>query len=61
MTHLLLAEQHCIVAKVDTLMARCERLEAARTTTDTTRAPLLEALLHAALEPAAETVTAAAE
>ncbi|WP_371055140.1 restriction endonuclease subunit S [Rhodosalinus sp. K401] len=56
-----LAEQHRIVAKVDALMALCDRLEAALTTTDTTRARLLEALLHEALEPGAEAVTEAAE
>ena len=48
-----LAEQHRIVAKVDALMALCDRLEAALTTTDTTRARLLDALLHDALDPAA--------
>ncbi|NDK35495.1 restriction endonuclease subunit S [Rhodovulum sulfidophilum] len=47
-----LAEQHRIVAKVDALMALCDRLETALTTTDTTRTRLLEALLHEALEPA---------
>ncbi|WP_026758971.1 restriction endonuclease subunit S [Sediminimonas qiaohouensis] len=46
-----LAEQHRIVAKVNALMALCDRLEAALTTTDTTRTRLLEALLHEALEP----------
>ncbi|MCE8556663.1 restriction endonuclease subunit S [Ruegeria pomeroyi] len=56
-----LAEQHRIVAKVDALMALCDRLEAALTTTNTTRARLLEALLHEALEPAAKAVTEAAE
>jgi len=56
-----LAEQHSIVAKVDALMALCDRLEAALTTADTTRARLLEALLHEALDPAAEAVTEAAE
>ncbi|MEI4233717.1 restriction endonuclease subunit S [Roseovarius sp. D22-M7] len=56
-----LAEQHRIVAKVDALMALCDRLEAALTTADTTRARLLEALLHEALAPAAEAVTEAAE
>jgi len=56
-----LAEQHRIVAKVDALMVLCDRLEAALTTTDTTRARLLEALLHEALDPAAEAVTEAAE
>lgn len=52
-----LAEQHRIVAKVDELMALCDRLEAALTTADTTRTRLLEALLHEALEPATDTDT----
>ena len=47
-----LAEQHRIVARVDELMALCDRLETAITTADTTRAHLLEALLHEALGPA---------
>ena len=46
-----LAEQHRIVTKVDSLMTLCDRLEAALATTDTTRARLLEALLHEALTP----------
>tara|TARA_R110002110_G_scaffold305242_2_gene519282 strand:+ start:2589 stop:4280 length:1692 start_codon:yes stop_codon:yes gene_type:complete len=46
-----LAEQHRIVAKVDALMALCDRLEAALATADTTRQRLLEALLHEALMP----------
>ena len=54
-----LAEQHRIVAKVDALMALCDRLEAALTTTDTTRARLLEALLHEALEPSPAALEAA--
>jgi type I restriction enzyme, S subunit len=54
-----LAEQHRIVAKVDALVALCDRLEAALATTDTTRTRLLEALLHGALEPAPETLEAA--
>ena len=41
-----LAEQHRIVAKVDVLMALCDRLEAALGTADTTRLRLLDALLH---------------
>lgn len=49
-----LAEQHRIVAKVDALMALCDRLETALTTADTTRTRLLEALLHEALEPAGQ-------
>jgi type I restriction enzyme, S subunit len=40
-----LAEQHRIVAKVDELMALCDRLEAALSNADTTRARLLESLL----------------
>ncbi len=56
-----LAEQHRIEAKVDALMALCDRLEAALTTTDTTRARLLEALLYEALDPTADAVTQAAE
>ena len=44
-----LAEQHRIVAKVDELMALCDRLEAALQSADATRARLLEALLHEAL------------
>lgn len=54
-----LAEQHRIVAKVDQLMALCDQLEAALTTADTTRRRLLEALLHEALAPAADTLAAA--
>jgi type I restriction enzyme S subunit len=40
-------------------MALCDRLEAALVTADTTRARLLEALLHEALDPAAEVMEAA--
>lgn len=54
-----LAEQHRIVAKVDTLIALCDRLEAALTTAGATRTRLLEALLHEALERASETLEAA--
>jgi type I restriction enzyme S subunit len=54
-----LAEQHRIVAKVDSLMALCDRLEAALATTDSTRTRLLEALLHEALKPATEVLEAA--
>lgn len=43
-----LDEQRRIVAKVDTLMELCDRLEAALTTADTTRTRLLEALIHEA-------------
>lgn len=56
-----LAEQHRIVAKVDALMALCDRLEAALDSADTTRARLLEALLHEALVPGTEAVKEAAE
>ena len=41
-----LAEQHRIVAKVDELMALCDRLEASLTKGDDTRRGLLDALLH---------------
>ena len=46
-----LAEQHRIVAKVDKLIALCDRLEASLTTGDDTRCRLLGALLIEALEP----------
>ena len=45
-----LAEQHRIFAKVDELMAVCDRLEAQLSTAQTERGRLLEALLHEALE-----------
>lgn len=54
-----LAEQHRIVAKMDELMALCDRLEASLNTVDTSRLRLLEALLHEALLPAAKTLEAA--
>lgn len=54
-----LAEQHRIVAKVEALMALCDQLEASLTTTATTRSKLLNALLHEALEPAADELEAA--
>jgi len=44
-----LAEQHRIVAKVDALMALCDKLETALTTTATTRQRLLETLIRRAL------------
>jgi type I restriction enzyme S subunit len=47
-----LAEQHRIVAKVDALMALCDRLEASLDQTAATRRRLLDALLAEALEPA---------
>jgi type I restriction enzyme, S subunit len=46
-----LAEQHRIVAKVDELMALCDRLEASLTATAVTRRRLLDALLAEALAP----------
>ena len=46
---------------IDALMALCDRLEAALTATDTTRARLFEALLHEALDPANEATPEAAE
>lgn len=51
-----LAELHCIAAKVDALMALCDRLEASLTAN--TRSKLLDAVLHKALEPAVEVVDA---
>jgi type I restriction enzyme S subunit len=47
-----LAEQHRIVAKVDELMALCDRLETSLTTSNQTRTRLLEATLAEALLPA---------
>ena len=44
-----LAEQHRIVAKVDELMALCDRIEAGLAASDGTRSRLLESLLHDAL------------
>jgi type I restriction enzyme S subunit len=46
-----LLEQHRIVAKVDALMALCDRLEASLTATAATRRRLLDALLAEALAP----------
>ena len=45
-----LAEQHRIVAKVDELMALCDRLEASLSTGDITRGRLAEAVLREVLE-----------
>lgn len=56
-----LAEQHRIVAKVDELMALCDRLEASLTTGDATRRRLLDALLAEALAPTVDRELAAAE
>jgi len=46
-----LAEQRRIVAKVDELMALCDRLEASLSTGEDIRRRLLDALLAEALEP----------
>ena len=54
-----LAEQHRIVAKVDDLMALCDRLEAGLATAAGTRRRLLDAVLAEALAPAEETLEAA--
>jgi type I restriction enzyme S subunit len=54
-----LAEQHRIVAKVDELMALCNRLEASLTTTAATRRRLLDALLAEALIPTEDREVAA--
>ncbi|MEH2569955.1 restriction endonuclease subunit S [Bradyrhizobium sp. AZCC 2289] len=56
-----LAEQHRIVAKVDALMALCDRLETNLTATAATRGRLLDALLAEALAPAADNQREAAE
>lgn len=56
-----LAEQHRIVAKVDKLMALCDRLEASLTATATIRRRLLDALLAEALAPAEDRELEAAE
>jgi type I restriction enzyme S subunit len=56
-----LAEQHRIVAKVDELMALCDRLEASLTTSNQTRTRLLEATLAEALAPASISEMEAAE
>lgn len=49
-----LAEQHRIVAKVNELMALCDRLEASLATSETTSRRLLEAILHEAIAPAVD-------
>jgi type I restriction enzyme, S subunit len=56
-----LAEQHRIVAKVDALMALCDRLEASLTAAAATRRRLLDALLAEALAPDGERELEAAE
>ena len=54
-----LAEQHRIAAKVDELMALCDRLKASLATSDHTRRRMLDALLHDALAPASREMEAA--
>jgi type I restriction enzyme, S subunit len=56
-----LADQHRIVAKVDALMALCDRLEASLASGDETRRRLLDALLHEALAPLDDREMEAAE
>jgi type I restriction enzyme, S subunit len=56
-----LAEQRRIVAKVDALMALCDRLEASLTAAANTRRSLLDALLAEALAPDEERELEAAE
>lgn len=56
-----LVEQHRIVAKVDALMALCDRLEASLNVTATTRRRLLDALLAEALTPVGARQMEAAE
>jgi len=55
-----LPEQERIVAKVDELMAVCDRLEASLVAGETARSRSLEALLHEALEPSVDRLEAAA-
>lgn len=54
-----LAEQHRIVAKVDELMALCDRLEASLQQAEDKRSRLLEALIAEALAPANDERSAA--
>ena len=56
-----LPEQRRIVAKVDKLMALCDRLEAGLAATAATRRRLLDALLAEALAPAEDRELEAAE
>ncbi|MCL3881034.1 hypothetical protein [Marivita sp. GX14005] len=51
-----LAEQHCIAANVDALMAPCDRLEASLTAT--IRSKLPNFVLHEALRPSVGSVNA---
>ena len=54
-----LAEQHRIVAKVDEMMALCNRLEESLSTRGDIRRRLLDAILHHALEPDTDSKAAA--
>ena len=56
-----LVEQHRIVAKLDALMALCDRLETSLTATAATRRRLLDAMLAEALAPAKDREMEAAE
>ena len=51
-----IAEQHRIVAKLDELMALCDRLEASLASGNNTRRHLLDALLHEALSLSEEEI-----
>ena len=54
-----LAEQHRIVAKVDEMIALCDRLEESLSTRGDIRRRLLDAILHHALEPDTDSKAAA--
>ena len=54
-----LAEQQRIVAKVDEIIALCDRLEESLSTGDDIRRRLIDAILHDALEPYADSKAAA--
>ena len=53
-----LTEQRRIIAKVDELMALCDRLQASLDAGKKTRSRVLDALLHQALKPAVEMIEA---
>jgi len=53
-----LAEQHCIVAKVNELLAVCDSLETQLTTAQTENSRLLESILHHALSDIVESASA---
>ena len=54
-----LAQLHRIVAKVDELMALCDRLERSLVTADDSRLRLLDSILHDAIAPSAGRTAAA--